>query len=116
MFDSLKSICPSSVSSNFQNEIDEYEKKKDDVEIKLSGTKEKKKENKLQKKLENYIKQIAKLKNSKEKEEATEVVNKDCIMGYFVNGILASYPFTFIIWLILFFLILFTPLAENLGK
>jgi hypothetical protein len=37
-------------------------------------------------------------------------------MGYFVNGILASYPFTFIIWLILFFLILFTPLAENLGK
>jgi hypothetical protein len=116
MFDSLKSICPSSFASDFQNEIDGYQNKKEDVEIKLKDTKEKKKVNKLKKKLESYIKQIARLEKSKEKAETTEVVNKDCIMGYFVNGILASYPFTFIIWLILFFLILFTPLAENLGK
>ena len=112
MFDALKSICPSSTGDDFDIKIKEVEKTIGKTEKKM-GTNP---SNQLKNKIEALIKRKISLEKDKDIAVNTEVINSECIMNYFVNGILASYPFTFIIWLILFFLTLFTPLAENLGK
>ena len=62
-------------------------------------------------------KQITKFTEKKDKEVNTEVINTTCIMNYITNGMLSGAPFTVLLWLILFIVLLIKPdIFKNVGK
>ena len=61
--------------------------------------------------------QITKFTKKKEEEVNTEVINTTCIMNYITNGMLSGAPFTVLLWLILFIVLLIKPdIFKNVGK